>query len=61
MLSKRTNINRENICSSKKYGSLIDFIFIKNNIKVLNHGILSDTWNGKYPSDHMPVVADILI
>ena len=61
MLSKRTGISKENIGSSGKYGSLIDFIFIKNNVKVLNHGILSDTWNGKYPSDHMPVVADILI
>lgn len=37
----------------------IDFIFIKNNIKVLQHGTLSDTWDGIFPSDHMPVLADI--
>ncbi|NSW91675.1 MAG: endonuclease/exonuclease/phosphatase family protein [Firmicutes bacterium] len=39
----------------------IDFIFIKNDIKVLQHGILSDTWDGWYPSDHMPVVADLIL
>lgn len=39
----------------------IDYIFIKNNIKVLRHGVLADNWDGRYPSDHMPVVADIII
>jgi endonuclease/exonuclease/phosphatase family metal-dependent hydrolase len=39
----------------------LDFIFVKNDIKVLQHGILSDTWDGWYPSDHMPVVADVSI
>ena len=40
---------------------LIDYIFVKNNIRVFQHGILSDNWDGRYPSDHMPVVADIEI
>lgn len=40
---------------------LIDFIFIKNNMKVLQHGTLADTWDGRYPSDHMPVAADLLL
>lgn len=39
--------------------SLIDFIFIKNKIKVLQEGVLADNWDGRYPSDHMPVIADI--
>ncbi|HHV96927.1 MAG TPA: endonuclease/exonuclease/phosphatase family protein [Clostridiaceae bacterium] len=39
----------------------IDFIFIKNSVKVINHGILSDIYNGRYPSDHMPVIADLLL
>lgn len=39
----------------------IDFIFVKNSVKVINHGTLSDSWNGKYPSDHMPVVADLIL
>ncbi|MDO7977244.1 endonuclease/exonuclease/phosphatase family protein [Oceanotoga sp. DSM 15011] len=38
---------------------LIDYIFIKNNVKVINHAILPDNWNGVYPSDHMPVIIDI--
>ena len=38
----------------------IDYIFIKNNFKVQQHGILSDIWDGWYPSDHMPVVADLV-
>lgn len=39
----------------------IDYIFVKNEIQVVHHGNLSDTWDGKYPSDHMPVVSDITI
>lgn len=39
----------------------IDYIFVKNIAQVLQHGTLSDNWNGRYPSDHMPVVADIVL
>jgi endonuclease/exonuclease/phosphatase family metal-dependent hydrolase len=39
--------------------SPIDYIFIKNYVRVKRHGVLSDTWDGIYPSDHMPVVAEI--
>jgi endonuclease/exonuclease/phosphatase family metal-dependent hydrolase len=39
----------------------IDFIFVKGNIRVLQHGVLSDTWDGRFPSDHMPVLAEIVI
>ncbi|MCB0845859.1 MAG: endonuclease/exonuclease/phosphatase family protein [Bacteroidetes bacterium] len=39
----------------------IDYIFVKNNITVLSHAILSDSWSGKYPSDHLPVLAEVLI
>lgn len=37
----------------------IDYIFIKNQVKVLKHGILSDSWSGRFPSDHLPVMARI--
>ena len=37
----------------------IDFIFIHNNISVLKHAILSDSWDGRLPSDHLPVLAEI--
>ena len=40
---------------------LIDYIFVKNTMKVLNHGTLSDTFDGLFPSDHMPVLAEIVL
>jgi endonuclease/exonuclease/phosphatase family metal-dependent hydrolase len=39
----------------------IDYIFVTNNIKVLRHGTLSDTFNGRFPSDHFPVLAEVII
>jgi endonuclease/exonuclease/phosphatase family metal-dependent hydrolase len=39
----------------------IDFIFIHNNITVLKHAILSDSWDGRLPSDHLPVLAEVRI
>ena len=49
-LSKLTNNSKE-----------IDYIFIKGNMKVLSHGTLSDTFDAVFPSDHMPVLAEIMI
>lgn len=42
-----------------KIGSRIDYIFVTSGIKVLRHGTLSDSRNGKYPSDHFPVLAEV--
>lgn len=39
----------------------IDFIFIKDKVKVLEHAFLRDSHNGYYPSDHLPVLAKIHI
>jgi endonuclease/exonuclease/phosphatase family metal-dependent hydrolase len=39
----------------------IDFIFIRNNILVLKHAILSDSWDSRLPSDHLPVLAEMRI
>ena len=39
----------------------IDYIFIKNGIKVLKHATLSQTWQGKFSSDHFPVLAVVEI
>jgi len=39
----------------------IDFIFVNNNIEVLKHAILSDSWNGRFASDHLPVFAKLVI
>ncbi|MGC9364260.1 MAG: endonuclease/exonuclease/phosphatase family protein [Fidelibacterota bacterium] len=39
----------------------IDYIFIKNNLKILYHGTLTDTFNGRLPSDHFPVLAEVIL
>lgn len=39
----------------------IDFIFIRNKITVFKHAILSDSWDGRLPSDHLPVLAEVKI
>ncbi len=39
----------------------IDFIFVGNNITVYKHAILSDSWDGRLPSDHLPVLAEVWI
>jgi len=41
-------------------GLQIDFIFAGNAVRVLEHGIISDTWDGRVPSDHRPIVVDVL-
>ena len=35
----------------------IDFVFIKGKWKVLQHATLSQTWGGRFSSDHFPVFA----
>jgi endonuclease/exonuclease/phosphatase family metal-dependent hydrolase len=42
-------------------GRIIDFIFVSDAIKVIRHGILSDHWSGRYPSDHLPVLAEVVV
>lgn len=39
----------------------IDYIFVKNGPKVLQHTTHSETWNNLFPSDHFPVSSLILI
>lgn len=39
----------------------IDYIFLKGNFKVLQHATLSQSWEGRFSSDHFPVFASILI
>lgn len=46
----------------KPVTTLIDYIFTsKNNIEVLKFAVLSDSKDCKYPSDHLPVYAEISI
>jgi len=39
----------------------IDYVFVKGTVQVLQHGALSDTWDGRLPSDHLPVLAEVVI
>lgn len=37
----------------------IDFIFFNHGVKVLKHATLSESWMGKFSSDHFPVIAEL--
>jgi len=39
----------------------IDYIFVKNGIKVLQHASISETWKGRFASDHFSVIARVLL
>jgi endonuclease/exonuclease/phosphatase family metal-dependent hydrolase len=40
-------------------GHRIDFILVGNGVSVLQHGILAETFDGRFPSDHFPVLAEV--
>ncbi|MBI3003905.1 MAG: endonuclease/exonuclease/phosphatase family protein [Ignavibacteriales bacterium] len=42
-------------------GHRIDYIFVSQRIDVLSHAILTDRWEGRFLSDHLPVVARLLL
>jgi formylglycine-generating enzyme required for sulfatase activity/endonuclease/exonuclease/phosphatase family metal-dependent hydrolase len=39
----------------------IDFVLVRPGVGVARHGILSDTFDGRFPSDHLPVLAEIVL
>lgn len=39
--------------------SRIDYIFVNNHVSVLSHKIADDRYEGRFPSDHLPVIAKI--
>lgn len=41
-------------------GDRIDYVFVSPRIEVTNHAIISSFSDGYYPSDHLPVVADLV-
>lgn len=47
--------------SNMKSKEIIDHIFVSPAIKVTRYGILTDSYHGKYPSDHFPVLADVVL
>jgi len=45
----------------KEKDKIIDFIFVNDKVKILRHGHLSDSFGLFYPSDHLPVLAEVEI
>lgn len=39
----------------------IDYIFVSKKINVLKYGVLTDSYDQKYPSDHQPIMSKIVI
>ncbi len=39
----------------------IDYIFISKNVDVLKYGVLTDSYDQKFPSDHQPVIIKAVI
>lgn len=42
-------------------GRRIDFVFVRGPVHVLAHAIYPDTFDGRFPSDHLPVLAELRI
>lgn len=41
--------------------SRIDYIFVRDGIRVLCHRIADDRYKGRFPSDHLPVVSKLML
>lgn len=41
--------------------SRIDYIFVNQHVNVHTHRILDDRYDGRFPSDHLPVVAELVL
>jgi endonuclease/exonuclease/phosphatase family metal-dependent hydrolase len=48
-----------NLNFGEPLGAKIDFIFVTPGVEVLRHAILADSADGRFPSDHLPVLADV--
>ena len=42
-------------------GRRIDYVFVNDEVEVLQHGIITDRWGEHFPSDHLPVLAEIVL
>lgn len=42
-------------------GGRIDHIFVSRRVEVLQHATPTDSWDGRYPSDHFPVLAEVIL
>jgi endonuclease/exonuclease/phosphatase family metal-dependent hydrolase len=42
-------------------GDIIDYVLVSPQIEVQKHAILPDSWENRFPSDHLPVLAAVTI
>ena len=42
-------------------GRRIDYVMTTADVRVLAHGTLPDSWDGRFPSDHLPVLARLAV
>ncbi|MEL7535167.1 MAG: hypothetical protein AAFN10_27940 [Bacteroidota bacterium] len=42
-------------------GRRIDYVFGRGAVQFLRYATLTDSWSGRYPSDHLPVMTEVLI
>ena len=63
LISKNPSIGNQGTFNGYNWEKLpegiIDHIFVSPNITVLRHGILTDNYGLKYPSDHFPVMVEV--
>jgi endonuclease/exonuclease/phosphatase family metal-dependent hydrolase len=50
-----------NAFGASKGKDIIDHIFVSKHFEVKGWGLLTDTYNGKFPSDHFPVVSRVVL
>lgn len=53
------NSSFNNFSYSGKSNDIIDHIFVTDQFKVIKWGLLTDTYHGKFPSDHFPVLVEL--
>ena len=44
-----------------QFDKIIDYVFVRPDVRVLQHGAVAELWGSKKVSDHNAVVADLLI
>jgi endonuclease/exonuclease/phosphatase family metal-dependent hydrolase len=59
--SKGGNITFNGFGKDIQPDNKIDFIFVNNNVSALTHLIDTTNYNGLYPSDHYPVISEIIL
>lgn len=55
-----TSVNRD-WTQMQEPETKIDYIFVRNGFSVLSHQIPEDQYNGHFPSDHLPVTAELAL